>query len=197
MERTPSMESARVDLRKLQLLNDRINQCLDALNQVRLSTHGLSHTAAQSANPGYPSPGYNVGYSAQGPQFSGLPMGTNPQIGGIGQGIDPRFAGAIPFQGQAAGYYGGLSHTPFAGIPQYGLNPIAQTSGLGGAQWPFAGQFAGQNPLAAFMPGLSHTGAELETGYQRPIWADPILAARVRETFPFVQYPLPPVVSVY
>ena len=36
------METAKVDIRKLQLLNDRINQCIEALNQVRLSVHGLS-----------------------------------------------------------------------------------------------------------------------------------------------------------
>lgn len=32
---------ARVDLRKLQILNDRINQALDALNQVRASVRAL------------------------------------------------------------------------------------------------------------------------------------------------------------
>ena len=35
---------AKVDVRKLQVLNDRINQTIDALNQVRLSVHGLGHT---------------------------------------------------------------------------------------------------------------------------------------------------------
>ena len=35
---------ARVDVRKLQILNDRINQTIDALSQVRLSVHGLAHT---------------------------------------------------------------------------------------------------------------------------------------------------------
>jgi hypothetical protein len=37
--------TAKVDLRKLQLLNDRITQVIDALNQVRFSVHGLQHTA--------------------------------------------------------------------------------------------------------------------------------------------------------
>ena len=44
------METAKIDIRKLQLLNDRINQTIDALNQVRLSVHGLSHTNA-TTNP--------------------------------------------------------------------------------------------------------------------------------------------------
>lgn len=35
---------AKVDVRKLQVLNDRINQTIDALNQVRLSVHGLAHS---------------------------------------------------------------------------------------------------------------------------------------------------------
>src|SRR5215510_44001 len=56
------METAKVDIRKLQLLNDRINQCIDALNQVRLSVHGLlagaglSHTSPffPGVNPGIP-----------------------------------------------------------------------------------------------------------------------------------------------
>ena len=33
------METVKVDVRKLQLLNDRINQCIDALAQVRQSAH--------------------------------------------------------------------------------------------------------------------------------------------------------------
>src|SRR5262249_14108062 len=37
------METAKVDVRKLQLLNDRITQCLAALSQVRLPVHGLPH----------------------------------------------------------------------------------------------------------------------------------------------------------
>ena len=35
------METAKVDIEKLQLLNDRITQTIEALNQVRLSVHGL------------------------------------------------------------------------------------------------------------------------------------------------------------
>jgi len=37
---------ANVDIRKLQLLNDRIAQAMEALDQVRLSVHGMSHTPA-------------------------------------------------------------------------------------------------------------------------------------------------------
>lgn len=37
---------ANVDVQKLQILNDRITQALEALDQVRLSVHGISHTPA-------------------------------------------------------------------------------------------------------------------------------------------------------
>jgi hypothetical protein len=66
---------AKVDIRKLQLLNERINQALDALNQVRLSVHGLEHTAtplsygfAPSVSPVY---GMQQGAPIQQSQFPG------------------------------------------------------------------------------------------------------------------------------
>ena len=125
------METAKVDIRKLQLLNDRINQCIDALNQVRLSVHGLSHTS---------------------PQTAGLP-------------------------------YAGMT-----GIP--GISPVSPFSAGAGAGFPGTfGQFG------AF--GLSHTNPESLENYPRPTWADPYLAARVAQTFPYVQFNIPPVVSLY
>src|SRR5262249_43397069 len=47
-----NMETARVDIRKLQLLNDRIAQTIDALNQVRLSVHAVQQTAVPGVVPG-------------------------------------------------------------------------------------------------------------------------------------------------
>lgn len=41
------METVKVDIQKLQLLNDRIAQTIDALNQVRMSVHGIQHTGPQ------------------------------------------------------------------------------------------------------------------------------------------------------
>src|SRR5580765_545566 len=63
---------ARVDVRKLQILNDRINQTIDALNQVRLSVHGLGHTGM---NPPGHGPGYGMqqGLGAQNPYLFGAP----------------------------------------------------------------------------------------------------------------------------
>lgn len=50
------METAKVDIRKLQMLNDRITQTIEALNQVRISVHGIEHTPV--LNPQLP---YGIG----------------------------------------------------------------------------------------------------------------------------------------
>jgi len=166
------METARVDIRKLQLLNDKINQCLDALNQVRLTVHGLSHSGAQTGGAAI-----------------GQPIGQS--MSGFGA-IDPRFAtqnlGATGIGAQ--GYGAGLSHSPFAQSP-FG-QPFAPAYGVPqqGA-FPFAGQAIPQGG----QQGLGHTDAEAI--YGRPFWADPMIANRVKETFPFVGYALPPIVSLY
>ncbi len=94
------METAKVDIRKLQLLNDRISQTIDALNQVRMSVHGLSH-----ANPlgqlgaGYPQIG------AQ--QFAGQPFACQPFAGQpFGYPQVPQFQTGV---GMASPW--GLGHT--------------------------------------------------------------------------------------
>jgi hypothetical protein len=105
------METAKVDIRKLQLLNDRINQLFDALNQVRLSVHGLSHTApmAPGTIPGYPmmqvpfaqfpvAPGYFPGIS----HTAALP----PTPGMFVPGLAPQAPMQLPWQP-----FLGLSHT--------------------------------------------------------------------------------------
>ncbi len=163
------METAKVDIRKLQLLNDRINQCIDALNQVRLSVHGLSqglsHTGPQSGI-GAGSP-YGLGF----PGVGSSPF-TNPftQAGvspfGLGQtGFGPAPTGQVPM---TPGFTPGLSHSS-------GVSPFSQ----------------GVNPY------FGAPGPESLEGSMRPIWADPILTARIVQTFPYAQLPLPPVVSIY
>jgi hypothetical protein len=180
------METAKVDVRKLQLLNDRINQCLDALNQVRLSVHGLSHTQANPATAGIAGFG---GIGAAGGTGAGYidPRFTDPRFG---YGMPP---GAQGFGGQ--GFGGGLAHSPYlptsaAAFPTPGPLNIGAGMGTGvqaGSPFP-----AWNQPI-----GLSHTGLEAESLYNRPLWADPVLAARVAQTFPFVQLGLPPIVPVY
>ena len=41
------METVKVDIQKLQLLNDRIAQTIEALNLVRMSVHGIQHVHEQ------------------------------------------------------------------------------------------------------------------------------------------------------
>ena len=179
------VETAKVDIRKLQQLNDRINQCLDALNQVRLSVHGLSHTTAA-----FPQIAHQIGQQ-------------------IGQQQDPRFGFNPQAQGGIAGfaqpygvqpYGGGRSHTgaiaqPFAQSPFAAWNP-ALNPALGQMVNPLLGQQAAFAPFAQF-GGLSHTGAEGLESFAKPAWADPLLQAKVAQTFPYAQYAVPPIVSLY
>jgi len=155
------METAKVDIRKLQLLNDRINQCLEALSQVRLTVHGLSHTAGQIPGQGYPQAGIGL------PQAG--PFGA---FGGPGVPYPP-FAGL--------GHSTGLG--PFQAFAQQAF-PFAQAFGAGqGIPQPWGGQ----SPWS----GLSHTNPEIMS------LADPFGALRIAQTFPYAQYPVPPIVSLY
>jgi hypothetical protein len=148
------METAKVDIRKLQLLNDRINQCIDALNQVRLSVHGLSGASA----------GAQAGIGAgQGAGFENV--GPSPFAQVPGQGWQGYFPGFTP-----------------VGFPQLGYPP--QTGAFG----------VGVNPALA---GLTHTSPETLGVFNRPIWADPLMTARIVQTFPYAQLPIPPVVTIY
>jgi hypothetical protein len=197
------METAKVDIQKLQLLNDRIAQCFDALNQVRLSVHGLSHTAAQAGigQQGFVQPGF--GQQSFGPQMGqqGFPyqqnpyltqaIGQNPFAQGIGQQSVPW---ANPL-GLAHSTYGVPSPyaqaTPYTQVPQMPFGAIGIQPGIG-AQTPFGVGPIGVNPFVNPYLGLSHTNPiELEL-YTKPLWADPLLAVRVAQTFPFVQLPISP-----
>jgi hypothetical protein len=198
------METAKVDIRKLQLLNDRINQTIDALNQVRLSVHGLSHTSG--INPNVPNVGTAAFGLGAGAQQVGFPQGGFQQVPQVGfpQIQQPGFP-------QVFG--GGLSHTPpfYGGIQGGGMNPYAGIGLQGGLQQgglnPYAGAggaATGWNPYLAQMGqigqfgGLSHSsGPEGLEPFARPAWNDPLLAVKVAQTFPYAQFAVPPVVTLY
>ena len=76
------METAKVDIEKLQLLNDRINQTIEALNQVRLSVHGLQQSAARVQPPyssfGLSHTGMGFGQQAYGAQVPPWVQQQNP-----------------------------------------------------------------------------------------------------------------------
>lgn len=135
---------AKIDIRKLQLLNDRLVQAIDALNQVRMSVYGatptqgfgggLSHTGAYPTMGGFP--------GVQQQQFGGIPWlqqgfpTQNPGMFGFGQNV--------PQQGFG---YGGLSHSPVDYNEQQragDLYRIAQTFPLLGAWLGQSGQNVGQ-----------------------------------------------------
>jgi len=151
-------------------LNDRINQCLDALNQVRLSVHGLTQGLSHSG----PQAGINAGAPAG---FGQSGFGQSG-YGQPGFGASPfSQAGANPFAQNpfSQGFTPGLSHTS-------GLSPFTQ----------------GINPFGQGMsPYLSNVNPESLEGSVRPMWADPILTARITQTFPYAQFPVPPVVTIY
>ena len=156
------METAKVDIRKLQTLNDCINRTIEALNQVRLSVHsgGLAHSAQMGLqgvespaffgggfNPNFPGafaspfgwqqaagmvPGFG---NIGGQQMGGFPnaFGTNVGLGHTA--FDPRFAGVDP---RIAGW--GFQNDPFTQARVGQTFPFAQW----GQQW---GQPWGQSPF--------------------------------------------------
>lgn len=82
------METVKVDVRKLQLLNDRINQTLEALHQVRLTMHAPQQIHdernAFSFAPGGVPQGYGYGYGFGVPQYipqQGVPFSSLPYMG--------------------------------------------------------------------------------------------------------------------
>jgi len=165
------METAKVDVRKLQLFNDRINLCLDALDQVRSSVQGLSHSPESA----------RVGSTATAAGFLD-PRYTDPRL------TDTRFG--YGFTPAVSGYGNGLAHSSLPQIPFAGYAPAGFGAG---------GSLASQIPIGIWnVPfGLSHTPIETNPAYNRPVWADPLLAVRMAQTVPFVQFALPPVVPVY
>lgn len=159
------METAKVDIRKLQLLNDRINQCIDALTQVRLSVHGLAPTSIQP--------------------------GTNPAIGSVA-GLSHTTGAQVPFgpvgfTNPMSLYNTGFGAVPYPGIPSSSFPGFSHTSA-------FAPSFA---LAAGLQPMGAPFGLEALESQQRSAWGDPLLAARIVQTFPYAQLPVPPVVTIY
>jgi hypothetical protein len=188
---------AKVDVRKLQVLNDRINQTIDALNQVRLSVHGLGHTGATpSMNPlAYMTQGFGQPFGGQGfgPQGFGGPGFGQQGFGGQSFGLQGGFPQQQGWGGQGVGGLGpiGLGHTgvppqvnPLAYLTQ-GLqhSPFAQTNPFIGSGVPWGGQqgpYGGQQGLG----GQQGFGGPdiLEQKLVEARASDPY---RISQTFPF------------
>lgn len=132
---------AKVDVRKLQILNDRINQTIDALNQVRLSVHGLGHTGGLQSQIN-PLAYLTQGIGMQPPYGIGAQGGFPGGFGGLQQGGMQGFPGVIP------GVPFGLQHSPFQQLQQINpyMNPFAQVGspwGQTGTPWGHFGQTGG------------------------------------------------------
>lgn len=180
------METAKVDVRKLQMLNDRINQTIDALNQVRLSVHGMSNGGAIPGGIPGQIPGGVPGVQGGIPFGGGFPFGPGVGVQGLGvQGF-----------GQTA--------NPFAqGINPYLQSPFGQTP-VGFGQTPVGfGQagLVGQNALLAQLWGAAPWAQQNGFGHTSPdprgIGTDPFTQSRIAQTFPFVQWGYSPFASGY
>lgn len=163
---------AKVDVRKLQVLNDRINQTIDALNQVRLSVHGLGHSGVMpQVNPlAY----LTQGYGAQG---FGTPFG--------GQGLGQQGFGQQGFGQQGFGQqgFGGFQQTPWSqgigGLGHTGVSPQIN---------PLLAQLYGAQQGPGGLQGLG--GPDMEQKLAEIRAADP---SRITQTFPFATNPYPQV----
>ncbi len=165
------METAKVDIRKLQVLNDSINRTIEALNQVRLSVHGVQSIGG-----------------------IGSPLGTYPGAFASPYAIAPQLMGQLP--GQLQGLVPGIAHSaqnPWTSLVQFPGLAAAQWQ----AQWPNVAQAAaaqaaawGMNPLNQFnqfaQNGLGHNAADTRWDYAS--YADPYATARIAQTFPFVHW---------
>lgn len=139
------METVKVDIQKLQLLNDRIAQTIEALNQVRMSVHGIQHTHAT------PSPwGYGAAY------------GLTPPLGCAVPFVSPFAATPYPATPYATSPF---TATPYPATP-YGASPlggIQHTSAsmvsptVGGWTMPYGGNGVSQ---VAWDPGWHARAAQ-------------------------------------
>ena len=155
------METAKVDIRKLQLLNDRINQTIDALNQVRMSVHGLQHTSPQQGISGNPY------------QTSGVNPFVQPQTGWAQGGGGLSHTSAIP---------GSFGTSPIQALQalqvlQNQLNQIQQQL-TQQVQSPY-----GQSQGGGL--GIGHTSGVEDPNLR--LLQDPYTAMRYSQAFPFAQ----------
>ena len=191
------METAKVDIRKLQTLSDCINRTIEALNQVRLSVHAGNLPYAQ------------LGLQGAGAAFGAYPgaFGIAPQLMGQVPGVIPgiahsaaqnalfnQIAGVSPWANLAQ--LGNIAQqaaqqAAFANTPWNNASAAFNTTGLNGN--PFAQQF-GQT-------GLAHTGVDQRfnninglnglnafNGVFGNEFVDPYAQARIAQTFPFVHW---------
>lgn len=166
------METAKVDIRKLQTLSDCINRTIEALNQVRLSVHAG-----------------NLPYATLGLQqtFGAFPnaFGISPQIMGQVPGVIPGIAHSAPaYFNQLAGVSPLANLAAQAALNQAALNNQAFNTPWNNAAWNNANlNGAAFNQFG--QTGLGHTGVDR---FATDGFVDPYTNARIAQTFPFVTW---------
>lgn len=166
---------AKVDVRKLQILNDRINQTIDALNQVRLSVHGLGHTGmSQGMNP------FTQGIGQQ-QSFGQSPFGIQQPFG-----MQHSFGIPSPY---GVPQQLGFQHNPYQQYVNPFTNPFL-TQGLSspwsqvGSPWGYSQAGGGLGNV--YGGGLSHTSPELKFMERQLAEVRANDPFRIAQTFPFV-----------
>jgi hypothetical protein len=169
------METVKVDVQKLQLLNDRIAQTIDALNQVRMSVHGIQ--SGQGLSSGF------------GPLMSQAPYGAQPWAGV--PGIAPQLQGSTPFSpwlGQAFGpWLGQVPSQPFGQVP----SPWLGYPGIGQSPSPVSGSPMG---MSFGSSGNGHLGP---ITWQSSMDGDPSRGMRHAQTFPYLAYNQSPMAASF
>jgi hypothetical protein len=126
---TETMDTtAKVDIRKLQLLNDRIAQTIDALNQVRLSVHGLGLSHSSAGIPGAAAAFQSSPFAYANPyqsMYAAWP-GVVPGISHSSPWTHPSYAQAATF-GQSAAVNPLLSQL----LWQQGVSGLSHSSDVG------------------------------------------------------------------
>lgn len=119
---------AKVDIEKLQILNDRIAQTIEALNQVRLSVHAVQTggQVGQGMWGGMSHTPFNLGQSSFGQPSFGQPSFGQPSFGQPSWPYQQyqqyqQYGQTVPWMGQPM--TGGLGHTPY-GYQQFGGRPV-------------------------------------------------------------------------
>jgi hypothetical protein len=172
------METAKVDIRRLQTLSDCINRTIEALNQVRLSVHAGNLPYAQ------------LGLQGAGAQFLGAFPGAFPGAFGVA----PQLMGQVP------GVFSGIAHSaanPFFNqfANQFGVSPwnnlaqlqnVAAQNAINNTAFnPAFNAALNGNSITPFaQTGLGHSafGSTLND------FVDPYTTARIAQTFPFVHW---------
>jgi len=165
---------AKVDISKLQFLNDRIAQVTDALNQVRLSVHGLQ----QQPQLGFPQPQFpqpQMGYQPPPFGFQHSPYAGLPSVSPFGQ---------LPWQtGSQSPMGGGLGLQYGAYGPQAQQYMPQSIQGLGQGGWGGPASW-----FPSFGGGLYHSPTELiEQRLSEQRANDP---NRILQTFPLCLAPI-------